>query len=380
MKRMFALACRALASFTLASMALLLGATAARADLIPGSLANVAGWRIGAYDDKQGRFSHCAMSSAYRSGITMIFSVSGDYSWRVGWTHESWNFTRGQSVDLVLFVDDVGPFNLRALAATERMALAELPARGTVFDLMRKGNRMSVRALGNSYAFSLDGTYAGLTEVLACASRYSAVAGTRPAPVAPSASPSASSMGPPAAPAPMLPRTAPAAAPKPPAVTAEQRLEATKVVANILAQGDMTNFRILTAKEIAELDSDYVTQSHVAWKADGILGTLRILPAGGKKLTLSDMNPAIISDDARNCKGQFASGSTPDEKSPAVLRLFTACEEGGKLYEFRYTVVPVGDGTYYLFATAGTAERDSGNRVAKIETALRQAVYEVLKQ
>jgi hypothetical protein len=301
----------------------------------------------------------------------MIFSVSGDFSWRVGWTHNSWSFTKGQSVELVLYVDDVGPFNLRATAATEKLALAELPAKGTVFDLMRKGNRMSVRTQGNSYGFSLDGTYAGLTEVLACASRYSTVAGTQPTP--------------PAAPAPMMPRNAPAAPPKPAAVTAEQRLEATKVVANILAQGDMTNFRILTAKEIADLDSDYVTQSHVAWKADGILGTLRILPAG-KKVSLSDMNSAIISDDAKACKGRFASGSTPDEKSPAVLRLFTACEEREKLFEFRYTVVPVGDGTYYLFATAGstssrdTGNRDTGDRVAKIETALRQAVYEVLKQ
>lgn len=351
--------------FALASIALLLCTHAARADLIPGSSANVAGWRIGAYDDKQGKFSHCAMSSPYRSGITMIFSVSGDFSWRVGWTHHSWSFTKGQSVDLTLYVDDVGPFNLRANAVTETMVLAELPAKGTVFDLMRKGNRMSVRALGNSYGFSLDGTYAGLTEVLACASRYSAVAGGPTTPAAP--------------PAPMMPRNAPAAPQKPAAVTAEQRLEATKVVANILAQGDMTNFRILTAKEIAELDNEYVTQSHVAWKADGILGTLRILPAG-KKVSLSEMNSAIISDDARTCKGQFASGSTPDEKSPAVLRLFTACEEGGKLFEFRYTVVPVGDGTYYLFATAGAASRDTGNRVAKIETALRQAVYEVLKQ
>lgn len=354
MKRMFACA----------SIALMLGAYTARADMIPGSSTTVAGWRVGAYDDKRGKFSHCAMSTPYRSGITMLFSVSGDYSWRVGWMHESWRFTKGQSVDLILFVDDVGPFNLRADAVTEKMALAELPAKGTVFDLMRKGNRMSVRAMGNSYAFSLDGTYAALTEILACAGRYSGVATAQPAP---------------SAPAPMVPRNAPTTTQKSAGVTAEQRLEATKVVANILAQGDMTSFRILSAKDIAELDNEYITQSHVAWKADGIFGTLRILP-GGKKVSLSEMNSALISDDARNCKGKFASGSTPDDKSPSVLRLFTACEEGGKMYEYRYTVVPAGDGTYYLFSTAGVAGAETNNRVAKVETVLRQAVYEVLKQ
>jgi hypothetical protein len=354
---------------SVASMALLLSVQVARADVIPGSVTDVAGWRVGAYDDKKGSFSHCAMSSAYRSGITMLFSVSGDFSWRVGWTHPSWRFTKGQSVELVLFVDDVGPFNLRADAVTEKLALAELPAKATVFDLMRKGNRMSVRALGNTYAFRLDGTYAALTEILACARRHAAVAGSGPAPGSRATPP----------PAPMMPRTAQTPPQQSDGVTAEQRLEATKVVANILAQGDMTNFRILSAKEIAELDNAYISQSHVAWKADGIVGTLRILP-GGRKISLSSMNSAILSDDAKHCKGKFASGSTPDEKSPSVLRLFTACEEGGKVYEFRYTVVPAGDGTSYLFATAGTADRESGDRIAKVEAALRQAVYEVLKQ
>src|SRR5262245_50438553 len=38
------------------------------ADLIPGSQSKVANWVIGAYDSN-GRFSHCAMSTLYVSGI-----------------------------------------------------------------------------------------------------------------------------------------------------------------------------------------------------------------------------------------------------------------------------------------------------------------------
>jgi len=142
---------------------------------IPGSRAVVAGWDIGAYD-RNGKFSHCAMATPYESGITMIFSMSGDYSWRVAWRHDAWAFKKGQSVDLVIFVDDARPLYLRAEAVMKDMALAELPANSASFDLMRKGHRMTVRVVSNAYTFDLDGTYDALPEVVACTRRYLGVA------------------------------------------------------------------------------------------------------------------------------------------------------------------------------------------------------------
>ncbi|MFO1160600.1 MAG: hypothetical protein U1E60_17305 [Reyranellaceae bacterium] len=166
----------------IAAVSLFVSVQAAWADLVPGSQTNIAGWDIGAYT-RDGRFSHCAMSTLYRSGITMLFSVSGDYTWRVGWTHEGWNFTKGQSVIVDVFVDGVGPITLRANAVTPKLALAELPPKAALFDLLRRGTRMTVRAAGNNYAFNLDGTYAALTETLACAERYEAIASSAPSPM-----------------------------------------------------------------------------------------------------------------------------------------------------------------------------------------------------
>lgn len=330
------------------------------AEQIPGSNREVAGWQMGAYTSARGQFSHCAMSATYNSGITMLFSISGNYSWRVGWTHPRWQFTKGQQVPIAIYVDGVGPHNLQAIARDATIAMAELPAKGAVFNLMRKGYNMKVYAEGQTYGFNLDGTYAALTEVLHCADRYSGNAPVQQA-----------------VPAPLVPPKA--ASGQGSAVTPEQRLEATKVVANILAQGDMSNFRILSKKEIAELNSDYLSGSDVVWRAEGLVGTLRILP--NKKVTLEEVNASIIGDDAKACKGKFASGSVADERSKSVLRLFTACEEKGDAFEFRYTVVPAGDGTHYLFTTLGKAERgESAGRVAKVESALRQAVYEVMKE
>jgi hypothetical protein len=183
---------------------------AARADLIPGSRATVGGWSLSAHD-RAGKFSHCAISAPYKSGIRMLFSVSGDLSWRVGWTHETWRFTKGQGVDLTLLIDNAGPFPLRAIAATESLALAELPAKEELFDVMRKGNRMTVRAMGNTYAFNLDGTYAALTEVLNCTSRYGGGSATPPG--------ASNSVAAPPPPAPPLPPSQPSASapqPRPP--------------------------------------------------------------------------------------------------------------------------------------------------------------------
>lgn len=337
--------------------ALCMATGAARADVIPGTERNVLGWDLAAYD-RAGRFSHCGMYASYRSGITMHFGIYDNYQWSVGWSHQSWNLTPGQEVRIALYVDGIGPHNLTAVARSKHVAYADLPARAGVFDLMRKGYQMSVNAQGNQYRFNLDGTYAALTELISCVDRFTQKA-TAPAPIVPPVSQST---------------------PPKNNVSVEERLEATKVVANILAQGEMTGFRILSAREVAGMKVEYLSKSDVVWRAEGVIGTLRIIPkmAG---VTATDIASVVVADDLKNCKGQSASGSTKDEKNPSVVRMFTGCRDGDETLELRYTVVPLEDGSHYLFATA--AKSDPGaknNEAAKAETLLRQAVYEVLKR
>lgn len=347
-------------TIAVAIVSLVLGVQAAWADLIPGSKNNIAGWDIGAYT-RGDRFSHCAMSTLYRSGITMVFSVSGDYTWRVGWAHDSWSFSKGQSVPVDIFVDNIGPITLRANAVNDKLALAELPPKAALFDLIRRGNRMTVRAGGANYAFNLDGTYAALTETLACAERYEAIASSSPKTPMPKQQ---------SAPPPQPERNARGS-------TAEERLEATKIVANILSRGELSNFRILTTREIAELKSSYLSSSDVVWRADGIIGTLRIV-ASSVNATARQIAAAVVSDDTKNCKGQSVSGSTKDEKNPEVVRVFTGCQDGGEAYQFYYTVVPLDDGAFYLFATASKVGPGGKSEGAKVEALLRDAVFDVM--
>jgi hypothetical protein len=89
----------------------------------------------------------------------------------------------------------------------------------------------------------------------------------------------------------------------------------------------------------------------------------------------------VVSDDMKACKGASASGTTKDERSSEVVRVFTACKDGKTGLESRYTVIPLGDGSYYLFAMASftnTGERGTG--AAKADALLREAVFEVMKK
>jgi hypothetical protein len=347
-----------------AAVSLLGSPGAAIADQMPGSEMRVANWYGGAYADAEGKFSHCAMSASYKSGILMIFSVSKNYSWRVGWTSETWRFTPGQKVPIAVYVDGSGPFNLEAVARTDKVATAELPSKASIFDLMRKGYNMQVYAEGRTYGFNLDGTYAALTEILACVDQRTGVA-SRSQPPAP-------------APA-MIPRANPNSTSN---VAAEDRLEATKVVANILAQGEMIGFRILSDKEVAETKSEYLQKSDVVWRAEGVFGTLRVIPKA--EGATSDIAAAVLASDAKACKGQFASGTSKDDRASGVMRLFTGCKDDSGSFEFRYTVVPLDNGSHYLFAMASKSASSDQERktteVAKADIMLRQAVFEVLKK
>ena len=152
------------------------------------------------------------------------------------------------------------------------------------------------------------------------------------------------------------------------------------MVANILAQGEMTNFRLLSSKEITDLKSDYFSKSDVVWKADDVVGTLRIIPKTSGLLA-PDIATGVIADDLKNCKGTSASGTSKDERSADVIRAFTACREANSGVESRYTVMPLGDGSYYLFTMGSLIEKgERGTGAAKADALLREAVYEVMKK
>jgi hypothetical protein len=161
-------------------------------------------------------------------------------------------------------------------------------------------------------------------------------------------------------------------------LTADERLEATTLVANLLSQGDLTGYRILSAKEVQEI-APGLSNWHVVWRADNVLGTMKIIPKSAAD-SVSAISSAMIASDSRGCKGQFASGTTPDDKSKGTTRLFVACKSDKLSWETHYIIVPRDSGGFYLFGTFGEAQSaDAAQSVDHADGLLRAAVFQVLK-
>lgn len=341
-------------------------AVPAQAEMLPGTGFVLGNWRGGAYEINK-RFTHCAMSAGYVSGITMFFSVSDNWTWRVQWHHRSWRLTPGQSVPITYQIDSYPPRSLTAHAIEGQLARAELPREADVFEQFRRGYMLTVVAEGQRYQFKLDGTYAALTQLGNCVKAHREIA----------------SLNPPPSPAPESPRTTdnpPAVRKAWPRATADQRLEATKVVANIMARSDLGDFRILPDSEVKALDNEFLNSADVVWQTTGLLGLLRIVPKGLVD-GADDIASEILAGDSKSCKGTFASGFVTDDVDGAAKRMFTACETSLAGIMLRYTIVPAADGSHYVFITTGRRGEQANREVIdKGEASLRKAVHEVMRR
>jgi hypothetical protein len=371
--------------------ALMVGA-AARAELINGTQFQSGNWKGAAYtSDSTGRFSHCAMSTAYQSGISMFFAISQNYTWRVGWSNKGWNLNVNQSYPVSLSIDGVNAGTLQAKAVNRQFAVAELPAQATLFDMFRQGNLLTMVSGNDRFQFSLLGTNAALTVLVNCTRTQ--VASAPPSPQ-PQPAPSAPPPGPLSPPEPVEPRPSQPSAqpmpPPPPANTrrlwpessAQQRVEAARTLSAILALPSMQGFRPMSEREATALNLIQSVRADLAWRSDLLTGTLDIVPAQ------SGFNPSaiagiIIAADRRACAGRFNSGTAPDQRSQRVTRLFTTCEASLRTTEARYMVVPTADGgSHYVFAMVGPSFQSGDGRteVAKAADELRQAVLDVVRQ
>jgi hypothetical protein len=162
-------------------------------------------------------------------------------------------------------------------------------------------------------------------------------------------------------------------------VATERRLEATTFAANLLAQGDLDGFHILSAKERNDPALRPFDAWEVLWVSDDILGALRIAASAKSS---SQIASAVMGVDSALCRdGQFASGTSVDEKSSNVARLFTSCHAGKIDWMARYVMIPRQEGGFYLIGTFSTdKDKPADAKVDDIDGLLRASVFNVLKR
>jgi hypothetical protein len=179
-------------SITLLIVALFVSAAAAKP--ISGSEKEIAGWRLVAFDDNNGRYAGCAALTQYQNGITMHVSIVSDGHWEIGWQNRAWNFKVGEKIGASLFVDSAGPYPITLVVSVPTDYSAKLPQDFPIADNLRKGQVVTVLVGKARLNYALNGSSAALTELESCHNRYAAAPG-RSASAVPESAPAARSSG-----------------------------------------------------------------------------------------------------------------------------------------------------------------------------------------
>jgi hypothetical protein len=333
--------------FALAALMGLMGLIA----LPPGQAAQlkhfkVGSWDSGAYSDDSllNKFSHCAGSASYKSGVVVTLIINRRYKWGVAFANPAWKLTPGANINLAYVVDGGEARATTAKAISANQALIGFGDDGARFKEFSRGYQLRVAAANQVFAFDLTDTAKLLPALLNCVTQQ----------VNPTA----------------VTASAPTAAPAPGAHGSDLRAEATVIAANLLSHAGISGFRIATPGEFPELKADAV------WAAPDVMGTINIMPAAATK-DLDDIRSMVIGGEARGCKGMFFSGSIPDDGKEQLIRVFTTCQEKEASATIYTLAVPRKAGAIYVLRTmtAAGAAAKSEKPAKDADAGIRKAVF-----
>jgi hypothetical protein len=336
----------------------------------------VGNWDIGVYtNDSTGRFSHCAAAANYKSGITLLFSVSENLEWAIGFSSPDWNLRPNREIDVEYRIDNYPMNTVTGRSVNNKLVRATLPDSVSVFNQFRYGLRLVASVDGNRPVnYNLTSTAVMLTEILNCAKQNKGAVDTprrnedrndrNDRNDRPQRGPSETerdtgrgsfnddrgtdnrtrtARGPnrdverdtdrrPAPerdadrqPAPdrernldlrtaaLSPETAP---------TSQSRSEANEIVTNILRRANIADFQVQRTEQLSD---NFRAKYDSVWKADGVTGTLRVL-ADNRASTVDRIRADVIASDAAACKGKFASGALPAMQGSQSITIYTSCE------------------------------------------------------
>lgn len=286
---------------------------------------SIHGWKISAIsDDRTGAFKHCGAASPIYNhesvdGIILAFFVDGAFALGMGFASPVWQLQPGSRYPISYQIDDSPVYAAEALALTSSTVSFSLAHNPAVFDLIRKGWLLKVRAAGGEFQLSLQNSSKVLAALLDCAQRY-----------AQTPSPRGTSN-------PFIARDS--VLTKRPANTAQLQAEATTITANILASSGLAGFRL------AGPNSHESGILHAIWWANGVDGSTTIFDT----LTVDVVIANLAAGESEDCKGNFASMKIASNEM-AGARLKTVCELPDEMPRIRYAnVLKRKKGGVYVF-------------------------------
>ncbi len=353
------------------ALLLMLGlATPAEARGPYGSIA-VAGWSGGAFtDDNTGEFSNCIASATYKSGINFGVLVTKNFSWVLAFSHPAWSLSKGQQFPIVLSFDGRNTFNVNGVAMAVATVMVQMPDNSALIKSFRAAHTMSAFAQGSLFQFDLKGTSVLLPSLVNCVRTINAgglaaasnFTITNPAPKQVAAAP---------------PTTASSLQPaRPQEGPAELQLEAMQIASNFILKASSLSHPSLLGRSETPIS---VASTGAAWKADNATGFVRIIPPQQDVAGL-DVAATIVGNDAKECKGKFASARNSELiDSEVVFRGMSSCEDSERSVIAEYFVFPRKAGGFIMFSVL-TPTKMTGQQVPtqnhdEMNAGFRKAAY-----
>lgn len=323
----------------------------------------VGNWSGGAYtDNNSGQFANCIASAPYLSGISVFVVVSSQYNWSLGFSHNSWRLQQGEAFPIILTFDGQSPFNVTGRAISNDLVIVPMPNNSSLITQFRKSKAMSAFTKGQLFQFKLDATSVLLPSLVNCvkqinergmaaAQDFTHKPAAKPPTIAASAPPNVGSSIKPENSQPQSP---------------EYQLEAIELASNFLMKTQLRSARVVSRAETPVEIASY----GAAWKSDEASGFIRIVPTTGDTKGL-DVAAAVIGNDAKACKGKFASGRMSElVDSDVVFRGFAQCEDSDGSRIAQYFIVPRRKGGFVMFSVQSNMNSEPAKSVTKEDSLL----------
>ena len=331
----------------------------------------VAGWSGGAYtDDRTGAFSNCVASATYKSNINFGVLVTKTVTWALAFSHPNWTLTSGQKFPIVLSFDGRNTFNVDGIAMSATSVIVPMPDNSGLIKSFRAAKTMSAFAQGNLFQFNLVGTSVLIPALVTCvktinAGGLAAATDFTAAFIAPNI---AKQNAPPTAASSLQPSI-------PQEGSAEYQLEAMQIASNFILKASLVRPSLLSRSETPVS----VASTGAAWKADNATGFVRIVPPQ-QNVSGLDVAAAIVGNDAKDCKGKFASARNSElVDSEVVFRGMSSCEDSERSVIAEYFIFPRKAGGFIMFSvltpTNAIGRQIQGPQRDEQNAGLRKAAY-----
>jgi hypothetical protein len=143
----------------------------------------------------------------------------------------------------------------------------------------------------------------------------------------------------------------------------EYQIEAVEIASNFLMKSHLHDPHILSSSETPVELASY----GAAWKSEEANGFVRIIPTGPDIKGL-DVAATIIGNDAKACKGKFASGRMSElVDSDVVFRGIATCEDSDGSRMAQYFIVPRHKGGFVMFSVQSNMKTEQACDISKEE-------------